>query len=227
MALIHTVQINGNARMGKVVNATRKSDSRRYVACLVCTVTEATLAHDAAAKDKATRELVDWRVKFAERTAKHGMTVAQAKAWHEAADAKWYGKTDDETGDRVENGVTFWTVLHELQAKNPRFYGDLHEPARKEMVKRGFPDPFASESPYGISEAAGCIESLERSLASWTAPVIGVQGVLSWHGTVGNAQKALGARETGWHRDRGYKIEIRTDITVRETVKRASKAVSS
>ena len=71
------------------------------------------------------------------------------------------------------------------------------------------------------------VKHLESALATWATPVLGSQGVLSWHGTVAHAHKALSAREAGHFVQHGYKVEVRTDITVRETAKRAPKAAQS
>jgi hypothetical protein len=229
MAFIHTIEINGNARMGKVVSSTRKSENRRYVACIVTTVTEATVAFDAAQKVKAESELADWRVTLATRTALHnGMTVAQADAWTKDATTKWYGR-DETTGEKVGD-YNYWSALEVARKDTGSMCHDdkSSKRAHQIMVSRGFADPYDyDKNPSGIGEAARHIESLERNLASWTPPVVGTQGVLSWHGTVANAHKAVGAREAGHYLSRGYKVEVRTDIAVRETVKRGSKAVSS
>ncbi|MFI5244441.1 MAG: hypothetical protein ACHQQR_04390 [Gemmatimonadales bacterium] len=216
MALVHTIQINGDARMGKVVSATRKSENRRYVACLVVTVTEATVAHFAAEKVKTEAELADYRVKLEERRAAHnGMTVEAAKAWHDKVSDAWYADPLREAAMQ--------------RAFARRIYNNAaHDLARTEMIAAGKVAPYVVASPYGIEEAAAQITRLEGILERWPEKVVGNQGVLSWHGTVGNAQKALGAREAGGFTARGYKVEVRTDIAVRETAKRgAKKAVSS
>jgi hypothetical protein len=56
--------------------------------------------------------------------------------------------------------------------------------------------------------------------------VVGTQWVQSWHGSIGNAQKALGGINYVSDNGNGHKMEIRTDIKVRETVKRAKKVAS-
>ena len=60
----------------------------------------------------------------------------------------------------------------------------------------------------------------------WAPPVVGTQWVQSWHGSIGNAQKALGGINYVSDNGNGHKMEIRTDIKVRETVKRAKKVAS-
>lgn len=224
--LIHTIQIAGNDRVKGVVSATRKSDSRRYTACIVATTTERTLQVNADRKTKAQADLADWRAKLAERTAKHnGMTVEQATAWEKDASDKWYGRDTELPKGGTGFDVGYFGACEQARKELNCRYGDtdkVRARATEIMISRGFADPYDKTSPAGIVEAAEMIKRLEESLSAWKTPVLGRQGVVSWHANVTNASKSLSSVEYLTVRE-GKKLEIRTDIEIRETAKRAKK----
>lgn len=224
--LIHTIEIQGDIQVKGVVSATRKSETRRYLACIVATVTAATIRIRAEQKAKAEAELVDWSVKLVDRRAAHnGMTLEQATAWEKDASDKWYARGDTTRGFDVGYFGACKTVRAQHGGRGHLSQDRERELAAAIMVSQGFADPYDKSSPYGIMEAASAVESLERRLAGWQAPVLGAQGVVSWHGTVANAQKALSSGECRHIAERdGRALSVRTDITVRETAKRAAKA---
>jgi hypothetical protein len=225
--LIHTIQIVGDIRVKGVVSATRKSDNRRYTACIVATTTERSLQVNADRKAKAQADLTDWRVKLAERTARHnGMTVEQAKTWERDTTDKWYGRDKELPKGGSGFDVGYWAALDQARKELNCRHGDtdkVRARATEIMVARGFADPYDKTSPAGIVEAAEMIGRLEESLSTWKTPVLGAQGVVSWHANVANASKSLSSVEYLTVRE-GKKLEIRTDIEIRETAKRAKKS---
>jgi hypothetical protein len=215
MALIHTITVNTG--LGTTYTEKRQSENRRYTACLVVTTTEETVRLNAERKVKAEAELVKWPMKLAARVKQHGMTVEQAKAWTKDATEKWYGPASKREG--------YWKALDQARPE----VGDQHHSERASkraheiMVSWGFSDPYDyDKNPCGIVQASDNVLSLTSILTGWKVPTVGQQGVYSWHANVNNAQKAIG----GLNHVRAYgdSIEVRTDITVRETVKRTSKA---
>lgn len=219
MARIHSIVLAYGA------TETRKSESRHYTACVVSTVTDATIASYAAKKTEIEAELAAARVVCAERMALYGMTVEQATAWHKDVSAKWYGR-DENTHAKLE-APGYHDVFEELRAGRSNFFGEAaHEATTKAMIKRGYVKPYDVESPYGILYAAQAVASREKTLADWRDPVLGAQGVLSWHGTAALAHKEIGSGTARHFAEEGYKLEVRGDIAVRETVKRAPKTAT-
>ena len=205
MALIHTVPINGNLKVKGAVSSTRKSETRRYEACIVTTVTPRAIEMQAEHKAEIERELAAWNEKLTARIAQTGKSVAEAVAWYQAAAKKWHGNEDRAITTRL---------IHE----NRNLFGtQLHEAVRKEMVAKGYEDPYDKSGIYGVCDAASEVERRQRSLDRWSPLVLWTEGVISWHGTLRNAQKALGSRECTHYAERGYHLVVRTDITVRET----------
>jgi hypothetical protein len=227
MALVHTIQI----QTSNPAHATRKSENRRYTACLVVTVTEASVRVNADRKAKAEAELVDWTAKLAARLAQHGMTHEQAEVWEKDASDRWYGRWTARRARDIVVGKGFdgpyWEAVDQARKELNRICNDdqVTKRAHAIMVAQGFADPFDyAKNPSGIVEAAGKVEHLTDTLAAWKVPVPGTQWVYSWHGSVGLAQKAVGPLDHT--RADGHRIDVRTDIAVRETAKRAPKAAS-
>ena len=216
MALIHTIQITNEKHVSGTVSSTRKSETKKYLACLVATTTEASLKVEADKKAATEKELADWQAKLTALTAKLGMTVEQAEAQHKAYSERWYDPTDGfhETKNRIReerhaNGAEKWNHVtdNEIQA---------------DLYARGFANPYDREGSFGIHEAASKVEWLTKTLASWRTLVLGSQGVLTWCGSVALAQKALGGKESTWAQKQGDSVAVRTDIDIKETKKRGS-----
>jgi hypothetical protein len=217
MALIHTIQIQSEKRCSGTVSATRKSETKKYLACIVATTTEASLKVDADKKAAIEKELADWQVKLAALIAKLGITVEQAEATHKADSERWYNREDGlfATKDRIRKeraakGAGEWNHVTDTEVK-------------ADLFARGFVDPYDRNGAYGIHEASERVEWHTRTLANWKAPVIGSQGVLTWCGNLGLAQKAIGGKEAQWAQKQGDTVAIRTDITITETKKREKK----
>jgi hypothetical protein len=211
---IHSIELKNELRLNGTVTGTRSSENRTYTACVVAQATEATVALDAAHKARVTNELAGYRATLDVLTKKYGMTVAEAEAWHKAATERWYNAADGlyATEKRIEekHGLD-WRARDRRDAL-----------AKADLVARGFENPY--EGKYDILKADSEIRGHESALANWRAVPVGAEAVLSWHADVGNAQKALSARNGRWFSERGYALRVRTDITIRETAKRSKKA---
>jgi len=214
---IHTIQIVSEKNSNGTVSSTRKSENRQYAACLVATTTEASLRIDAEKLAQTEKERAEWTAKLNTLLAKLGMTVEQAEAQHKADSDRWYDRKEGffETKTRIRQ---------ERHAKGAGEWNPVSdEDAKKDLFARGFVDPYDREGAFGIHEAAGRVEQLTKTIANWKSPRLGSQGVISWHGSVALAQKALGSREAQWAQKQGDTVQIRTDIEVRETKKREKK----
>lgn len=217
---IHTISIAGGRRGSGVVTATRKSENRIYTACIVVTTTARSVEIDAAHQVRGQEELGAARAKLVRLTAKHGMTLEAATAWCKAAHERWYNGADG-----------FFPTMEKLRAARRAAHGgshldrfDYHEAAKADLLRRGFAYEYDLEGPGGIPDSASMIEGMEKRLAGWNFPVPGSQGVVSWHATPALAHKALGS--LSWPAKDGLAVEVRTDITVRETQKRAPKGAT-
>jgi hypothetical protein len=64
------------------------------------------------------------------------------------------------------------------------------------------------------------VESFKQRPPRFTNDVreveVGEQCVVSWHGDEHAARKALGGHQAKWYLSRCYKIEVRTDIEIKE-----------
>lgn len=180
MAFIHTIQVANEKKSGSTVSSTRKSENRRYLACIVATTTEASLAINAEKYEEIAGKLVDAKIQASNLSAKLGMTLEQATAHYEAAKKEWYDRD-------------------------------------------GSPDPHDMDGPYGLVRLHADMDLYKRHIARRQTLTIGSQAVVSWHGTVSLAQKALGSRECVWAQQRGDTLAIRTDIEITETKKRDAK----
>ena len=213
--LVHTVSVSdgkGGTRIEK-----RVSESRAYTACVVATVTEATIQRNGERCVAAGKSYEETTAKLNELMAALGMTVEQATAQHEADSARWYDKTDGvfPTFDKLR-----------MAAGKPHAHITQFEKAIKaDLVARGLSDPYDTAGAFGIVEAHQDATRLARALAGWKTPVLGSQCVLSWHSTPALASKATGSREASSYRESFYALSVRTDITVTEKAKRAPKAV--
>jgi hypothetical protein len=186
---------------------TRKSERRQYAACIVVSFTEESVRLHAEKKAKLEGQLVAERAKLADLKAKFGMTVEQAKAWHDEVQDKWFGPEREQLMD-VYVG--------------PGMCGNkLHAAVDAQMALKGFTKPFVQDSPYGIWDLATSVETLEDILAKWQPMTTGEKAVVSWHLTVNNATKALSNVECTNLVSKGHKLSIRTDFTVTEKGKKA------
>jgi len=217
MAFIHTIQITNEKHVSGTVSATRKSENRKYAACLVATTTETSLKVDAEKLANTVKERDEWQAKLTALITKLGMTVEQANAQHQADSDRWYNREDGlfPTTERLRN--------ERIAKGDGRWVQVPDQDVKADLLARGFADPYDREGAFGIHEAAQRVEMLNRTLTNWKSPVLGSQGVLTWCGSVALAQKAMGAREAEWARKQGDTVQIRTDIEIKETKKREKK----
>lgn len=213
--LVHTVAVSdgkGGTRIEK-----RVSESRAYTACVVVTVTETTIRLNGERCIAAGKSYEEWTAKLNERMAALGMTVEQACAQHDADSARWYDKT--------EGSFATFDKLRMAAGKPHAHITQFEKAIKRDMIARGFADPYDTNGAYGIREAHFEATRLARILADWKAPLLGSQRVISWHSTPALASKAMGSREASTYRESCYALSVRTDITVTEKAKRAPKAV--
>lgn len=213
--LVHTLLVS-DGRSGTRIEK-RVSESRAYTACVVATVTEATIRLNGERCVAAGKSYEEWTAKLNEQMAALGMTVEQATAQHKADTDRWYNKTDG-----------MFVTFHKLSAAAgmPTAHITQFDAAiKKNMVARGFVYPYDTAGAFGIVEAHQEATRLARVLAAWKTPLLGSQHVLSWHGTHSLASKATGSREASSYHTSCYALSIRTDITVTEKATRAKKAV--
>lgn len=218
MALIHSIQVVSEKKCNGTVSATRKSENRKYLACIVATTTEASLRIDAEKLAETEKKRAEWVTKLNDLLTKTGMTVEQAEAQHKADSERWYNREDGlfETKNRIRK---------ERAAKGAGEWNHVtDEEVKADLFARGFVDPYNREGAFGIHEAAQQVEWLTKTVANWKSPILGSQGVVSWHGTTALAAKAMTSRECEAARRNGDTLEIRTDIVITETKKRAPKA---
>jgi hypothetical protein len=222
----HTIQITGNKRScGTSDSSKRESTTRRYVACLVATTTERTVALQTAKRNELSAEKAEVETKLAAECARQGLTVEQAKEelhrlaviWNK--EANYYGVCR--------------RIADELMAANPGKYSssftlslsdEVIVLAKAELAARGYKCP---DDENGLKEIAhldwrrSCLEdNINRN-----SDELGSQAVLSWHLTAANATQALNAREAEYRRQQGDNVEIRTDIQVVEHTVKSRKAV--
>jgi hypothetical protein len=94
--------------------------------------------------------------------------------------------------------------------------------AHKEAVEAWKPNYRTAEYPKcPIMDAAWEVERLTRNLSEGRLSTVGRQVVMSWHHSKLLANRALSGRDAQWARESGYTVEVRTDIAVRETAKKA------
>lgn len=204
MALIHTIQIANEKSSKSTVSSTRRSDTRKYLACLVTTTTEETIALNLAAKAKIEAELAENTRIAADLYAKLGHTPETMKAAHDAASKEWFDK--------------LFAVRRELSGPNYRHVTDAEAEAVV-FERHGLTNPYKTDLAT-LNAVERKVECATKTLDRWTTPVLGSQAVVSWHGTVGLAQKAAGAEHVGG--DKGDTVSIRTDIQITETKKRGA-----
>lgn len=218
VALVHTIAIENEVRLNGTVTSTRKSEGRRYLACVVATATEATVrAHDAQ-KAKLEAELAECRAKLAGLEAKYGTTAAEVKAWHDEVEARWF---DSGTPNPVGYHATKERIAKEQGFDRYSFAESL---TLADLASRGYVKPFQAGTKYDVQAAQREVERREVGLSYLRVPVVGQQAVICWCGTAALAQKAAGGRDAKWVANQGWQISVRTDITVRETAKRAAKS---
>jgi hypothetical protein len=223
MAIIHTIQIANEKNSGSTVSSTRKSESRHYLACLVATTTEASIRIAQEKKADLEKQLVAAQAVLTAECARWNTTAEAATANHEALSERWYNHEDGifPTQDKYRKA---YEAEKKVQWTAIRF----EKEAREDLEARGIMYPYDKEnSSYSVVEAASKVNGLQGSLERHTIPVLGSQAVLSWHGNVGLAQKALASREATYAQSRGDNVAIRTDITITETKKRAPKTVEA
>lgn len=212
--LVHTVSVS-DGKGGTHIEK-RTSESRAYTACVVVTVTEATVRISQEGCVSASKSYEEWTAKLNERMAALGMTVEQAKAQHEAESARWYDSKE---------GV--FPTFEKLQVAAGRrgHISQFDAAIKKDMLARGFVDPYDKAGANGIVEANWEATRLAHNLANWRTPVLGAQHVISWHSTPALAHSATSSRDANSYRKAGYAVSVRTDITVTEKKPRAKKAV--
>lgn len=221
--LIHTIELAVEKSSRNTVSSTRETTGRRYVACLVATTTEASLRIAEKTKVEMEAKVVATKKALDAEIAKWGVSVEQAEANHKERSDRWYNNVDGvlETGSRLRKAL-------EEKTGRPN-YGSMRDEATADMIARGFVDPYDKvNTDYGVVAASfehtSAVRTLEYHVAVMAQAPLGSQAVISWHQSEALAQKALGARDADACRKRGDKVEIRTDISVRERATRAKKA---
>lgn len=218
MTIIHTMQLQNEVKNPCcTTGSTRRSESRRYAACLVSTATEQSLVISAKKLAATKASLVEAAAAVYALEAERGMTVAEARAQNKVEHDRWY-----------DVGRIF-DVEHEIEAAagSPRRavnHDATQKAAKARLVAAGFVDPYDEAGTWGLCIAGDRAKDLLWKVEHHRTRTIGEQSVLSWHLTSSNAQKALGARDATYALGRGDTVEVRTDIAVRETSKKAKKA---
>jgi len=222
MTLVHTIKINDEKSSKSTVSSTRKSQSRRYEACLVVTTTKRSLEIDAAAKAETERKLAEARAEVARLSAKYDMTVEEADAEHEARSEAWYGREGNDGEGyfdicrRLREGMSDQERISYYRGGSRR--QSIEDKAKAELKERGLTDPFDKDTSYALYLAGHEVRCQEGRLERWEELREGSQAVISWHTTVDNARKALGSpSKVGYWERRGDTVELRTDIEVRQT----------
>lgn len=209
MALIHTIQIAEEKKSGSTVSSTRKSENRRYTACIVATTTEATIAWYESALENAAAKKAGAEARIALLTEKLGMTVEAAKAKMDEMSTAWF-KAFFDAKTELRGG----TYKHVTDAEGEAL-------ARKNGAVNPYKNEDGSKSDLALlNQAAHDLHAANHNLKVVT-PKLGSQAVLSWHHTVALAHKAMASHDHIARR--GDKLEVRTDIEVTETKKRAKK----
>ena len=229
MTTIHTFH---TAQGTKV---TRKSQTRKYAACLVATSTEETVVGLKAKIEACEKAVVETKAALATLLAERNMTLAEAKTQAYAESYDIDGKSYHSLWDNEQNAVA--AELGVEDGLRYRRRNEIEAEAKGRLTAKGILDPHREEGPGTVSTAGRKVEMAESDLSrarKWLKEVaVGNQVVLSWHLTLSNAQKALDAKggDKAWsrtpeplqHREDGYKVEMVTTFDVRETKPRAKK----
>jgi hypothetical protein len=203
--LIHTIELESGA--GARHKDSRKSASRHYQACIVATVTQAAVRADTDKRASLVKALDEQLAHSAALQDKLGMTVADAQARYEQLRERWYRKYSDTLGRVHESTGAMGNRLHEL--------------ATDEMVKGGFENPYDRTGSYALVDLGAQIDTRQRQLRDWKNLTLGNQRVLSWHTTAALAHKAMAGSYCRGFVERGHQVQVRTDLSVRETKKRS------
>lgn len=209
MTTTHTIHLNLNPLLqaGRNVRATRTSKSRKYGACLVATVTASTV-------ERIAQSLIEHEATVAELTpvlegllAAWGLkSYAEVEAIHEARTKPWFD-------------VLFPAERAYREARGRSHVGlsdREREAVKAQLVAQGHVDPYAQKE-HAFLEMARKLRGALKSIAHIKEQnlTVGQQMVLSWHRDADMAQKALGSAQH--YRERGYAVEVRTDIEVTTT----------
>jgi len=215
--MIHTIKLQNEIRNPRcATGSTRRSETRRYAACLVATSTERSvqIAAEKLAANKAA--LVEAETKLATLEAERSMTADAAREQNKVENRRWYdeGKIFDlETAIADEAGSPRWGVN----------WKKVRETAKAQLIANGYVDPYDPANTWGLCVASDLVNDLRYKVENHCARAVGRQCVVSWHLTAANAQKALGARDAAFFCERGDAVAVRTDIEVRETSKKTRK----
>jgi hypothetical protein len=215
MTITHRIGIVREKSSRSTVSSTRKSKTRRYVACIVTTTTQRTLDLMAAERTEAAAAVAEASAQLAALEKLFGMTTEQALTKQKRNEDLWFG--DHKPGSRgildVEreiaielDGLDYW--------KRPQ-RGDLKQRARERLVAEGRVDPFDKNGIYAFVTTHQRKSDAQWLLDHQPKLQLGDQAVVSWHQSMALAEKALGSREANFHREQGDAVEIRTDIEVR------------
>lgn len=213
MALIHTIQIAVEKKSGNTVSSTRKSENRRYTACIVATTTEATIAYHEAERAKGVMMKADAEARIARLSEKLGMTAEEADKKLSALGSAW--------------NKARWAAQDAIRAERNQPYGHVTDAEGEARAKKnGAVNPYYNEDGsksdlYFLAMAGHDLRSAEYMIERNAAPALGSEAVLSWHHSVALADKAMASH--AHVAKRGDKLTIRTDIEVRETKKRGMK----
>lgn len=205
---LHSITLNH----GRV--ETRESSSRQYAAVVIATATPKQI--EAAAKDRAAEEprYLGDVAKLQAAAEAAGCTVQEGIQRYRALEKIWRGPDG------------YWAAITRAREARGAFPIDAPEDVRcayneavyaaaeADRKARGIVDPY--KSPY---HQIVCLESSVRRqrerIEQWLSPRPEEQWAVSWHLTVGNADKELGSRRCDHLRSEGWKLEVRTDFEIK------------
>ena len=208
MTTYYRVEIQENKGLvyGQVRNPRSCAGKRSYAAAVVATATVRTVEYEAGRLMEAETTIVRQTALLASLTARMGLTVDEATAQHEAAQKAW------------------WGVLHKYEDKvregrvgMARALTDADRQRAKDLAAvDGHHDPYLPGTAHDIVEAQYRLKNAQRTAEHVRGQNIkaGDQMVVRWSKDPSNAQSFVGTAEAGWLRERGYTLEVRTDLTV-------------
>jgi hypothetical protein len=204
----HSIQINTNPALqaGRNVRATRTSKSRRYEACLVATVTVQVVERVAAALVEHESTVATLTPVLEGLLAAWGLTShAEVEAIHEARTKPWYD--------------VLFPAERAYREGRGRPHMGLSDRERAEvvasLVAQGHVNPY-EQKEHTFLELARKLKGAMHAIDHIKEQnlTVGQQMVVSWHKDRANALKAKASAGSCYYRERGYSLEIRTDIEV-------------
>lgn len=217
MAFIHTIALNNEKPGHNTVSSTRRSERSVYGACLVATTTERSHAHYLAERAKNEKALADAKLIVLEALMP-GETLEQLTERLQAENKAWYDAVEVEKNRLyAERGYKSDWASYSVNASMK-----ARADAEAVCIERGMRAPFAPEGSGTRLQAIHNLSYIAQLIAQ-PVPAIGSQCVVSWHRDVRLAGKAISSNDAKYFLHIGDTITERTDITVRETKKRAPK----